>query len=85
MLDGETPGYIGRAEENRRRNLPDTGEKGRASRRGWSWEPPWRHALSNQSCCRWYRNRELVPVVIPVVLSTLLREPVALASLSSVR
>src|ERR1035437_1843513 len=40
MLDGETPGYIGRAEENRRRNLPDTGEKGRAGRRGWSWEPP---------------------------------------------
>ena len=48
MLDGETPGYIGRAEENRRRNLPDTGEKGRASRRGWPWMPPWRRAQSKR-------------------------------------
>jgi hypothetical protein len=38
-----------------------------------------------QSCSPWYRNREIVPVVIPVVLSTLQREPVALARLSSVR
>ena len=47
--------------------------------------PHSRRALSNRLCSRSHRNREVVPVVIPVVLSTLLREPVALASLSLVR